>query len=134
MVILLTRKQAVEAANAHLRAEGTDLIALPETTTRNRRFGVWIVGYREPARPGDRLDGGGLVVTDDGGVHDLGSTPGSLFDLMEALGLWPGLEPADVPDGDTDSESLALLADLDPAEAIDLAAYRDSKRRGRGGD
>ena len=119
---MLSHRQAKRLADAHLRAGGSDLVA--KHATRNRRFGVWIVAYREPARPGESNDGGGLVVTDEGSVHDLSSAPGSLDDLMIALGRWSGAEPAT----DTDSEALLLLADEDPAEAADLDAYR--RRRG----
>jgi hypothetical protein len=54
--------------------------------TRDRRFGVWIVGYRDPERPTEILDGGGFVVTDEGEVHDLGSAPGAVDELMLDLG------------------------------------------------
>lgn len=37
-----------------------------------------------------------------------------------------------VPATDTDAEALALLADVDPAEAAELAAYREERRRARG--
>ena len=50
---MLTRDQAVERAIDRLRADGSTLVASPETTTRNGRFGVWVVGYREAAWPGE---------------------------------------------------------------------------------
>jgi hypothetical protein len=126
---VLSREQTVERASAHLRAHGSPLVASPATTTRNRRFGVWVVGYRDAARSGEPFDGGALVVTDDGDVHDLGSAPGSLDHLMVALGLWPGASPSDdVPCTDTDSEALALLADVDPAEAEGLTALASWQR------
>ncbi len=84
---------AKRLATEHLSAEGSTLVA--GRATRSLRFAVWVVGYRDPERPGEALDGGGLVVTDDGNVHDLGSAPGSLDDLMVAC-RWPGAEPADV--------------------------------------
>ena len=97
------------------------VVALPERATRNGRFGVWIVGYRDAALPGEPLDGGGLVVTDAGDVHDLSSAPGSLDDLMVALDLWPGVEPSEV--WPREGEDLA--------EAIDLAAWVEARRRER---
>jgi hypothetical protein len=73
---------------------------------------------------------GGLVVTDDGDVHELGSAPGSLDDLMIALGHWPGAETSGV--WAHEGEGLALLADEDLAEATDLAAWAEARRRERG--
>jgi hypothetical protein len=73
------------------------------------------------------LDGGGLVVTDGGQVHEHWSAPGSLDDLTVALGLWPGAEPADV--WAREGEGLVLLADEDAAEAPQLAAWAEARRR-----
>lgn len=78
------------------------------------------------------------MVTDAGQVLSLSSVPGALDDLMLALGLWPGREPAEVfgvelavgydgPVG-TDTESLLLLADHDQEEAADLMAYAAAMR------
>ncbi len=100
--------------------------------TRNRRYGVWIVAYRDPAEPDVMLMGGALVVTDDGDVHNLGSAPGALDDLMMELGRRPGTEPSDVYA--REGEGLALLADLDPDEAEGLAAWAQERRLERGLD
>ncbi len=129
---MISHQEAKRHANEHLRADGTRLVA--GHATRNQRYGVWFVSYVEPERPDEMLIGGGLVVTDDGDVHDVGSVPGSLDDLMLALGRWPGAEPADVlpPATDTDSEALLLLADLDPDEAEELAAWAEARRLERG--
>lgn len=132
----LTAHAAKKLATEHLRADGSSLTA--SRATRNQRFGVWLVHYHDPARPDERLDGGGLVVTDAGQVLSLSSVPGALDDLMLALGLWPGREPAEVfgvelgdrydgPVG-TDAESLLLLADHDQGEAADLMAYAAAMR------
>lgn len=124
---MLSRERAVGRANAYLRAQGSALVTSGETTNRNRRFGVWIVGYRETARPGAPLDGGGLLVTDEGDVYDLGSEPGALDDLMIALGRWPGVEPPDA--WARQGEGLALVADQDMAEAADLVAWAEARPR-----
>lgn len=124
--------QAKRVANLHLAAEGATLVA--KRATRNRRYGVWLVGYVDPTAPDQLLEGGALVVTDAGMVHDVGSAPGSLDDLMLALGLWPGADPADVfdpedvPASDTDAESLVLLAGDDAEEAVELAAWSGARQ------
>lgn len=122
---MVTGDEATARAGEHLRAEGSPWVA--GAATRSLRFGVWLVGYRDPAAPDLPLDGGGLVVTDDGDVHEVGSAPGSLDDLMNALGRWPGAEPADV--FEREGEGLALLADVDPDEAAGLAAWAEERRR-----
>jgi uracil-DNA glycosylase len=132
----LTAWAAKKLAEGHLRGDGSPWAVV--RATRNGRFGVWLVDYHDPARPGEVLAGGCLVVTDAGAVHSMGSVPGALDDLMMAVGLWPGKEPADVfadDPGDgydgpvgTDAESLLLLADQDPAEAVDLTAYATAMR------
>lgn len=119
---------AKKRATASLQERGSDLVAAH--ATRNKRFGVWIVDYHDPAHPDEVLVGGGLVVTDDGEVHNLGSAPGSLDDLMIALGLWPGAERSDVYA--REGEGPALLADLDPEEAEGLTAWAQERRRERG--
>ncbi len=126
MGAVTSHEEAKSLANEHLSAEGSTLVATH--ATRSQRFGVWIISYGDPAAPGEQLDGGGLVVMDDGDVHDLGSAPGSLDDLMIALGRWPGAEPADV--FEREGEGLALLADADPEEAEDLVAWAEARRRG----
>ncbi len=127
---MISHQEAKRLADQHLRSRGSSLVARHAT----REMGVWVVAYRDPAEPDEMLCGGGLVVTDDGDVHDVGSTPGALADLMLDLGRWPGAEPRDVsaPATDTDSEALLLLADLDPEEAEGLAAWAEARRRERG--
>jgi hypothetical protein len=124
----LSASTAKRIAQEYLDATETALVAVH--AQRNVRYGVWLVDYRDPAAPQAALDGGGLVVTDDLHVHDLGSVPSALDDLMLALGRWPGAEPAAVtdlggprrPESDTDAEALLLLADEDLEEAAALAA------------
>ncbi len=127
---MISHQGAKRAANAYLRAEGSSLVA--RHATRDRRYGILIVAYRDPAEPEVRLDGGGLVVADDGDVHNLGSAPGSLDDLMSALGRWPATELSDVYA--REGEGLALLADLDPKEAEGLAAWAQERRLERDED
>lgn len=127
-----SHEQAKRVANEHLAAEGSTLVAM--RARRHRRYGVWLVDYVDPAAPDELLVGGALVVTDARAVHDVGSAPGSLDDLMLALGLWPGADPADVfgtgdvPASDTDAESLVLLAEDEPQEAVELAAWAAARR------
>ncbi len=125
---VISHQEAKRLADEHLRSEGSPWVA--SHATRNRRYGVWEGGHRDPAHPDEMLIGGALVVTDDGNVHDVGSAPGSLDDLMMALDLWPGAEPSDV--WAREGEGLALLADEDLAEAVDLAAWAEARRRERG--
>ena len=70
----LTAHEAKRLADEHLRDEGSSLVA--KYASRNRRYGVWLVDYRDPAGPEEMLVGGGLVVTDAGDVYDVGSVPG----------------------------------------------------------
>jgi hypothetical protein len=120
---VISHQEAKRAANAHLQAEGSSLVA--RRASRNRRYRVWIAAYIDPAEPDVMLDGGGLVVTDDGEVHNLGSAPGSLDSLMADLGRVPGAEPSEVYA--REGEGLALLADLDPDEAEGLAAWAQDR-------
>ncbi len=121
---MISHQEAKRRAAEHLRVEGSPWAV--SRATRERRYGVWIIGYRDPARPDEMLEGGGLVVTDEGDVHDLGSAPGSLDDLMHALGRSPMLDATDVYA--REGEGLALLADLDRDEADGLAAWASGRR------
>lgn len=125
---MISHQDAKRLADEHLRAEGSTWVA--SRVTRTSDFGVWLVCYVDPARPDEMLTGGELVVTDEGDIHDVGSVPGSLDDLMIALGRWPGAEPSEV--WAREGECLALLADLDPEEAEGLAAWAEDRRRERG--
>lgn len=115
---------AKDQANAHLRAEGSHLVALH--TSRNKKHGVWVIGYRDPDHPDEMLIGGALVVTDEGEVHNIGSTPDAVDLLMESLLRSPFGIADDV--WSREGESLALLADEDPEEAAGLAALAASRR------
>jgi hypothetical protein len=125
---VISHQEVERAANAHLQAEGSSLVA--HHAARNRDYGVWLVAYRDAAEPDVMLDGGGLVVADDDELRDFGSAPGSLDDLMMALGRWPGVERSDVYA--REGEGPALLADLDPEETEGLAAWAQERRRERG--
>ncbi|GAB3077685.1 hypothetical protein [Pedococcus soli] len=118
---MLSHQEAKRVANAHLRAVGSVLVAVRAARER----GVWVVSYQDPADPDAGLEGGGLVVTDSGDVHDLSSAPGSLDMLVLELGIWPR-HP------DTDLEAVELLADIDPGEAEGLRALKKSRQRERG--
>ena len=67
----------------------------------------------------------GNVDRSQGDVHPLGSAPGSLDDLMIALGLWPGADPADV--WARDGEGPAMPADDVLPEVVDLAAWAEAR-------
>ncbi len=85
---MIAREQAARLAQDHVGSPW--IVGEP---MRNERFGVWQVGFVDSATPGMPLAGGSLVVTDEGDVHDVGSAPGLLDDLMIALGRWPGAYP-----------------------------------------
>ena len=53
------------------------------------------------------------MVTDNGAAHALSTAPRSMDDLMWALGMWPGAEPAHAQR--TDAETVALMDDRDEA-------------------
>lgn len=111
---MISHQRAKALADAHLRARGSDLVAVH--AARRAPWPAWVVSYADPAAPGEVLDGGALVVTDAGEVHGVSSVPGAVEDLLLGLGLAT----------DTDEEALLLLADEDPAEA---AALRGERRR-----
>ena len=117
----ITHEQAKQLATEHLRSNCSDSVAIHAIRER----GVWVVSYGNPDRPDEVLDGGGLVVTDDGGVHNLSSAPGALDDLLMSLDLVRS--PVDAA-FEREGESLELLADIDPEEAAGLAAWAASRR------
>lgn len=121
---MISAQAAKKQANAHLRAEGSHLVALH--ASRKKKHGVWVVGYRDPDHLHEMLIGGALVVTDEGEVHGIGSTPDAVDLLMESLGRSPFGIADDV--WSREGESLALLADEDPEEAAGLAALAVSRR------
>ncbi len=122
--IVISAQAAKKQANAHLLAEGSDLVALH--ASRNKKHGVWVVDYRDPDQPNEMLIGGALVVTDEGEVHGIGSTPDAVDVLMESLGRSPFGRADDM--WFREGENLALLADEDPEEAAGLAAWAASRR------
>ena len=81
---LISAQAAKKKANAHLEAEGSPMVAL--NASRSDTHGVWVVDYRDPDHPDEMLIGGALVVTDEGAVHGIGSTPDAVDLLMESLG------------------------------------------------
>lgn len=122
--VVISVQAAKRQANAHLRAEGSHLVA--STASRDKKHGVWVVGYRDPNHPAEMLIGGALVVTDEGEVHAIGSTPDAVDRLMESLERNPHGRADDV--WSREGEGLALLADEDPDEAAGLAAWAASRR------
>lgn len=122
--MMISAQAAKKYANAHLRAEGSHLEAVH--ASRDKVHGVWVVDYRDPGHPEEMLTGGALVVTDEGKVHTIGSTPDAVDLLMQSLGRRPFGVADDV--WSREGESLALLADEDPEEAAGLAAWAASRR------
>lgn len=84
---MISAQAAKNRANSHLRAEGSHLVVLH--ASRNKKYGVWTVAYSDPDHLNEVLDGGALVVTDEGEVHAIGSTPDAVDHLMESLGRSP---------------------------------------------
>ncbi len=78
-----TRKEAIELASAHLRDEGSALVARRNGLRRDKRLGLWHADYYDPEHPDDLLCGGALAVWDDGRVESVGSSP-SERDMLDA--------------------------------------------------
>lgn len=121
---MISAQVAKKRANAHLLADGSRLVALH--ASRDSKYGVWVVDYRDPDSPEQMLVGGALVVTDQGEVHEIGSTPDAVDLLMTSLTS----DATDTVDDarSREGESLALLADKDPTEAAGLLALAASRR------
>ena len=92
---MITHYEAKHIANKDFRSRGARLVAAH--AHRDREYGVWIVDYSDPDYPEERLDGGALVVMDDGEVHSMGSTPDSLDKLMMELGRTSRMDPRHRP-------------------------------------
>ena len=93
---------------------------MAQNATRNSRYGVRTGGSRHPAEPDVML----WVVSSWRSTTAMSTRSGDArVAERPAAGRWPGLEPADVfaPEG----EGPALLADVDPDEAADLAAWAE---------
>ena len=121
---MISAQAAKKRAKTHLHAEGSHLEV--SGASRDKKHGVWVVSYRAPDHPDEMLIGGALVVTDDGDVHTIGSTPDAVDHLMESLGRRPYAMADDV--WSREGEGLALLADEDPEEEADLVAWAASRR------
>jgi uracil-DNA glycosylase len=78
-----THKKAIELASAHLRDEGSALVARQTGLRRDNRLGLWHVDYYDPEQPDEVLCGGSLAVWDDGRVESVGSSP-SERDMIDA--------------------------------------------------
>jgi uracil-DNA glycosylase len=135
-------REAKRLANEYLGDSG--LVA----SHAHRYRDAWIVSYVEESRPEEMLDGGGLIVTRDGAVVNVGSVPGEidrvldehaprgedpdlprdeldeLRDLIAARRPWPGVL-------DEPSEALGTIArwrsagrEIYPAGGLELTALR----------
>lgn len=125
----MTHHEAKRLVAAHLRAEGSTNVV--GNAKWDKFYGVWVVNDLDPtAGPDELICGGGpLVVTPDGAVHGTDSAPGSFHDLMSRLSIEPPTLPDDV--WAREGEGLALLADVDMKEALELAAYAEEQHRKR---
>jgi hypothetical protein len=115
----LTEREVRALVDEHLSAESA--VLRPRRPSRNLRFGVWVVDVGDEALPDEDHVEKRLVVTDAGAVYETSPDQGALDDLMLALGLWPGADPADVfgeedgPDssGTMPTATTALVMDVD---------------------
>lgn len=121
---MISAKAAKKQANAHFGCRGVASCGVHCVQGQEARR----LGRRLPRseHPDEMLIGGALVVTDEGEVHAVGSTPDALDLLMEALERSPHGRADDV--WSREGEGLALLADEDPEEAAGLAAWAASRR------
>lgn len=103
---MLTQQAAKKLANKHLSESGARFVAA--RATRSSEYGVWTVSYVDPDQPDEMLTGGALVVTDEGDVHELGSAPGALAELMATIQRLP-LRVGDVSVGSEPSLGAAQL-------------------------
>ncbi|MGE3447470.1 MAG: uracil-DNA glycosylase [Microbacteriaceae bacterium] len=120
--------EAKRLVSEHLR--GTGLVAARAARHRD----AWVVGYVEADNPGAMLDGGGLVVTAEGEVIDVGSVPGEIDRVLDEREL-RGEDP-DLP-RDEAEELRALMASRRPwpgvldAPVAAFAAVEQLRRAGR---
>lgn len=121
--IVISAQAAKKQANAHLRTDGSHLVAVH--ASKDKKHGVWVVGYSDPDHPDEMLIGGAMVVTDEGEVHTIGSTPDAVDLLMQSLGRSPFELADDVWSAENDT--LTRLTDEDPEEAAALAALAASR-------
>jgi uracil-DNA glycosylase len=84
---MLTHQAAKRLANEYLQQSGAPFVAT--RATREANYGAWTVAYGAPDHPEEMLTGGGLLVTDQGEVYDVGATPGALTEPMTSLGRVP---------------------------------------------
>lgn len=139
---MISARAAKRYANAHLRAEGSTYVATQAAIDHDH--GVRVVSYGDPARPGEQLTGGALVVTDAGEVHSIGSAPGEVGLLLDSLAQppsgpvtlpWPevlGAEMADpsfrrlLEDIERERDEATIYpAACDVFAAFDLTPYDD---------
>jgi hypothetical protein len=93
-----TRKEAIELASAHLRDQGSALLVRQNGLRRDKRLGLWHVGYYHPEHADELLCGGGLAVWDGGRVEPVSSADPYMVDHQ--LEFLSSLEDAlALPDG-----------------------------------
>lgn len=92
-----SRERALQLAADHLRNEASSLTVRNRGARRDRRLGLWRVGYYDPEFPDVILDGGELAVWDDGRVESVSSANPLMSEcqmefrmsLMSAMNLPP---------------------------------------------
>jgi len=100
----LTAHAAKRIANEYLASDG--LIAVKAT---HHPLGAWVVSYVDRARPTEMLDGGGLLVTDEGEVLSVGSVPGEIERVLSEHYGWT--EAVDLsPEDEADVRALSKAA------------------------
>lgn len=124
--MIRTAREAKALADAYLERKARGMFA--RYARRVPEYRAWEVTPRSRTAPDDLLMGGPLVVTEEGDIYECGSAPGSLEMLMMDIGRIPLLP---MPATNTDSEALALLADMDPQEAAELAAWSQAQQQKR---
>jgi hypothetical protein len=77
----ITHQRAKKLATEHLASGGSPLVA----THATKRRGSWLVSYGDPERPDELVCGGCLIVQDDGTVHEVGSLPDELDEVLMDL-------------------------------------------------
>jgi hypothetical protein len=84
----MTMKQedAVAQARAHLAAEQSGMTVDENYVCPNPYLDLWIVGYSDPQRPREPIDGGGpIIVLPDGQTYELGGGPGHPREFLGAI-------------------------------------------------
>lgn len=125
---MVDHREAKRLAKEHLKGSG--LVA----SRASRHRDAWVVGYVQEDMPDAMLDGGGLLVTVDGVVIDVGSVPGEIDRVLDER-MGRGEDP-DLPPDEAE-ELRALIAARRPWPGVldepvaAFAAVQQLRRAGR---